>query len=397
MKTKPISSKTMYKVTIGGWYQRTTLHLTEIYDLFSSGFSNLDLDKNNLKEYYRNFNFISVKREAGCLESIVALTKDGIEVKYYEDGLYVLQTEDENVVLAEDKLRKYHDNVLSPAVSFIFSKGAPTPKILANIKTVYPAGIGVIDESPNNYIIDESIFGTVYSKVESEGIVVFKTPKYIFVISKKNLIHTVSDIIEMQVFFREFKDQLQKYLNIHRNIWEEISTIKEQKQIKGSQVNEIRGKLDSYQTSISLIKNRINQMGIYVNTRSSLAKKLEIEDKLIELFEYKFEVLSDSLSYIKEVWAMTSDYLSSAIQNILEIKSQSTANGVESLRFITSISVLSSIIGYLSIKAWPAFSPRGVIYFVSILATALILNLIVIRIYKNRSYKLKFGNRKENL
>lgn len=77
--------------------------------------------------------------------------------------------------------------------------------------------------------------------------------------------------------------------------------IKERKQIKGNEVNGIRSRLDAYQTSISLIRNRINQMGIYINTRSSLAKKLTIEDKLIELFEYKFEVLSDSLAYIKEI------------------------------------------------------------------------------------------------
>ena len=36
-------------------------------------------------------------------------------------------------------------------------------------------------------------------------------------------------IMEMEIFFREFKDQLQKYLNIHRKVWEEISDIKERK------------------------------------------------------------------------------------------------------------------------------------------------------------------------
>jgi hypothetical protein len=42
-------------------------------------------------------------------------------------------------------------------------------------------------------------------------------------------------------------------------------------------------------------------MGIYVNTRASISKKLDIESRMVELFEYKFEVLSDSLAYIKEV------------------------------------------------------------------------------------------------
>jgi hypothetical protein len=56
---------------------------------------------------------------------------------------------------------------------------------------------------------------------------------------------------------------------------------------------------------------------------------------------------------------MTSEYLSSAIQNISEIKSQSAANAVESLRWITSVSVISNIINYLAIKSVPEFSYRG--------------------------------------
>ena len=79
------------------------------------------------------------------------------------------------------------------------------------------------------------------------------------------------------------------------------------------EIAEARGKLDGYQKTISLISNRINQMGSYVNTRSSIAKHLEIEKDLSSLFEYKFETLTDTLTYIKEIWKMTGDYLSQAI------------------------------------------------------------------------------------
>jgi len=210
--------ETKYKITIGGWYQRTTLHLTEIYDLFFSGFSNLNLDRNKLKKYYDNFNFISIQREAGYLEFIKANTKDGIEVRYYEDGLYVLETESEDVLTAETKLKEYYNKILSPAISYIFSKGAPTPKILANIVISYPTGIGITTITPSKYRIDEEKFGKVYSQIESKGIIVCKTPKYIIIVSKANLSHEVSELLEMQIFFREFKDQLQRYLNIHRTI-----------------------------------------------------------------------------------------------------------------------------------------------------------------------------------
>jgi hypothetical protein len=186
--------------------------------LFSSGKSVLDLDKNKLLEYKKNFDFVSVQREAGCLELIKAITNTGIEVRYYEDGLYVLEMHSSDVAQSEIDLRKYCEEILNPAIAYIFSKGAPTPKILANIKTVYPAGVGITAKIPKDYIVDENIFGKVYSRLESKDVIVYKTPKYIIVVSKDNFKEIVTELIEMQIFFREFKDQLQKYLNIHRTI-----------------------------------------------------------------------------------------------------------------------------------------------------------------------------------
>ena len=81
----------MFTITFGGWYQRTTLHLSEIYDLFARGKSNLNLDKGKLNNFLHNFDFVSVTREWGDLEYIKCKTRNGIEVRYYEDGLYILE------------------------------------------------------------------------------------------------------------------------------------------------------------------------------------------------------------------------------------------------------------------------------------------------------------------
>lgn len=167
--------------------------------------------------------------------------------------------------------------------------------------------------------------------------------------------------------------------------------------IKGKEVEDVRGKLDGYQKTISLISNRINQMGSYVNTRSSIAKHLEIEKELISLFEYKFETLSDALAYIKELWKMTSDYLASAIQNLVEIKNQSTSNNLKSLQTITSIGVISGVLGYLSGNNLPKISMAGAIYFVILFAITWLLNFVIVKIYRNKKYSLKFGDRVSNL
>jgi hypothetical protein len=233
-----------------------------------------------------------------------------------------------------------------------------------------------------NFIPDES---KIYSKISSNDITVYKTPGYIFISNSGTDNKSLADLVEMQIFFREFKDQLEKYLHIHRMIWEEISEIKEAKIIKGKDVETARGKLDGYQKTINLISNRINQMGAYVNTRSSIAEHLEIEKDLISLFEYKFETLTDTLTYIKEIWKMTGDYISQAVSNL------------KSLQTITSIGVISGVLGYLSASKLPSISKSGAVYFVILFVLTWVMNYIIIKKYQYKKYSLKFGERAKNL
>jgi len=389
-----------FKITYGGWYQRTTLHLSEVYDLFALGKSGLNLSKDKLSEFHKKFDFESVTREAGYFEFVKAKSTNGIEIRYYEDGLYILEIELDylnSIGKTKELLETYFNEVLNPATSYIFSLGAPTPKVLANIKTVHPVVISVVQDNPETFKPIRGEFGDIYSTIASQDIVVYKTPGYIFIASSPKSGNAVAELVEMQIFFREFKDQLEKYLNIHRNLWEEISDIKERKLLRGSEIEPIRAKLDSYQKTISLISNRINQMGSYIRTRSSIAKGSDIEEHLRKLFEFKFEVLTDTLDYIKELWKMTTDYLSSAIQNIVEIKNQGTSRGIQSLQVITSIGVVSGIIGYFSKNELPKFTALGALYFVMIIAITWLINVSISTLYKNKKYTLKFTDRAKDI
>jgi len=383
---------TTYTITYGGWYQRTTLHLSEVYNFLSYGTSHLDLSPTTLQKFHHKLQLTNVNRESGYLEYVKATTTSGIEIRYYEDGLYVLEISSDTISKGQETLETYFEECFNPAISYIFSLGAPTPKVLANIKTNHPVAVSFSPKDEKHFVLDESIFGKVYSSVTSGKITVYKTPAYIIVSAPLGN-KSINDLIEMQIFFREFKDQLEKYLHIHRTVWEEISAIKESNNIKGKDVEEARGQLDGYQKTINLISNRINQMGSYVNTRSSIAEHLAIEKEMIVLFEYKFETLTDTLSYIKEVWKMTGDYLSSAIGNLVEIKNQSTSNNLKSLQTITSIGVISGILGYLSASTLPRISFAGAIYFVILFCLTWLMNYIIAQKYKNRTYSLKFGNR----
>lgn len=377
-----------YTITYGGWYQRTTLHLSEIYDLLALGRTSLPLDPARLRQFHSSFGFTTVFRENGAFEYILATTKNGIELRYYEDGLYVLTCHDIDISSGRKLLEKYYENVLSPALAFIFSLGAPTPKVLAAIHTSHPTVVSITTPQHTS-LLKSNRLGEIYSTYSSDKLIVHKTPSYIIISSPASYRHS-RELIEMQIFFREFKDQLQRYLNLHRSIWEEISDIKERGAIRGNEVEDLRHRLDSHQKTINLIKSRINQMGSYVRTRASIARSLDLESHLNNIFQYKFETLIDTHSYIQEIWKMTSDYVDSAIQVINEVRSKTTTNSLNSLRLITTIGVLSGIFGYLSRDAFPAFTLIGLWYFIVLLLGTALINQVIVYIYQHLQYKLKF-------
>ncbi len=382
------------KITFGGWYQRTSLHLTEIYDFLSKCESRLDLSKDKLKEFHKDLNLKFVTKETGNLDFVNAETKSGIEIRYYEDGLYILEIKKtKNIEVSVKLLKNYFENFFNPAINYLFSLGAPTPKILSNIKEPHQIVITKFDEKHSEFDTPQK-FGKVYSKTISKEISVYKTPEYIFVIGasgEKNL----TSIVETQIFFREFKSQLHKYLSIHREIWEKISEIKERKFIKGKDVEFYRVQLEIYKKTIDLINNRINQMQSYARTRASLAKTLEIEKQLTELFQYKFEDLFNTHIYIKEIWSMTKDYVNSAISVLVEVANKANVSGIRSIQILASVGVFVGIIGYLTKDTLPKFSKIGIFYFLILIGAVVLIDFLIKFFAKNKKYELKFPETKK--
>ncbi|MBI5153334.1 MAG: hypothetical protein HZA36_02645 [Parcubacteria group bacterium] len=130
---------TIQKIYIGGWFQRTTLHLSEIYDFLRDAESPLDLDKEKLKTLQKSLEIRSLEMNIEDFEYVKIIEKQGIEITIYEDGLIVLNKNPESKLEKDIKaLTSYYEEKLSPSLSYIFSLGAPVPKELANIKTIYP-------------------------------------------------------------------------------------------------------------------------------------------------------------------------------------------------------------------------------------------------------------------
>jgi hypothetical protein len=385
------------KIYIGGWFQRTTLHLTEIYDFLNQGKSNLDFSKEKLDKARNSLSILSVTRENGLLEYIHVTTDKDIRYRIYEDGLIVLKKDYKNLTDDFKEIKDYYDNKLSKALSLIFSKGAPVPKELANIKTLLPYIITVTDASKEEA---EKIFKdaseNIYSVLATKNIEVYRSSGIILInnLQDENL---TREIIESQIFFREFKSQLHRYLAIHRILWEKIKTIKERGEIKGNDIDALRNELSVYQKTINLIGARIDQMPAYVKTRQKITDVQKIDEYLQPLFQFKFETLLDTHEYIKHLWGMTKNYLNSAIEIFSELQAKSTKNTISSLQLITTVGVVAGILGYLGRTTLPTFTWMGLLYFALLMLMTWAVNSVVSKVFKNKKYDIEGGDIEKNI
>lgn len=353
-------------VYIGGWFQRTMLQLSEIYDFLRSCKSQLNLDQNKLTEYRKQLAIGKIDYGVSGEEYIRFTTAYNIIVTIFEDGLIVLNNNNvhEDTLFADiDEVTDYYENKLSPAFNYLFSLGAPVPKELANIETVYPYFI-VCDNASREEISDllSRTEKQKYFEFQNEKYDVVRGDKYYFINNKKQSLDNIERYIEEQVFIREFKGQLHRYLNIHRIIWEKIDKVKEVAKIKGADIVKFATKIEGYAKTINLIDGRIKQMSTYISTREKIAKSDPELAEFLAISGYRYETLRDTLDYIKALWDMTKNYVSSAQKLFDGVKADVTSKSVNSLTIVTSMSAGAAILGLFQ-KSKPTFTIFGVIYF----------------------------------
>lgn len=378
-------------VYVGGWFQRTMLQLSEIYDFLRETKSQLALDEEKLAEFRKKLEIGKIDYGVAGVEYVEFTTALNIKVKIFEDGLIILN----NVKVSEDTLfadidhvTDYYENRLSPALNYLFGLGAPVPKELANIETIYPYFI-VCDKIANEDMADllsrtekQKYFEFVNDKYD-----VVRGDKYYFINNKKQSFDNIERYIEEQVFIREFKGQLHRYLNIHRIIWEKIDAVKENVNVKGSDIIKFTTKLEGYAKTINLIDGRIHQMGTYIATREKIAKSDKELAEFLAISGYRYETLRDTLDYIKYLWNMTKNYVLSAQKLFNNIKQDVTNKSVDSLTIVTSMSAGASIIGLLTETA-PEFTIFGVLYFFILAVIGWSSTRILGGISKHRKYEV---------
>ncbi len=383
-------------IYIGGWFQRTTLHLTEVWNLLNDGKfdpyvtgTTTGVSATDLRQVVASLAIKEVSRESGPLECVLITTRDGIVCRVYEDGLIVLEKPVSSLREDQAEIEEYYEKKLSKAFSLLFSKGAPVPRELTAIKSVYPFIVTVEDASKKDV---DGIFASLDQGMHS-SVVAKKTHLYrgheLVVIdgAPKRL---VRDIVESEIFFREFKSQLHRYLGIHRQLWENIAKIKEQPKFNGSDASRYRHELADYQKTINLIDARIDQMGAYVRTRQKVVSAQKINAYLDRFLEYKFETLLDTHEYVRYLWDMTQNYLNATIAIFDGLQAKATQRSVDSLQLVSLFMAMNVLLLGLGRGATVlSVSVTGVLFVTLLLLGSILIQYLIAFISQKQSVRLR--------
>lgn len=388
------------KVYIGGWFQRTMLQLYEIYDFLREGTSQLKLDQKKLTSLRKDLRIGKIDYYVRGLEYLEFSTDLNITVKIFEDGLITLENSNvhEDTLFTDiEDLTSYYETRLSKAMNYLFSLGAPVPKELANIENIYPYFI-VLNKATKEQISDLMVRTEKqkYFEFNNKKFDVIRGNKYYFINNKTEDIDSIERYIEEQIFIREFKGQLHRYLNLHRIIWEKIADVKENAYVKGKNIVEFSSKIEDYYKTITLIEGRINQMSTYISTREKIAKSDTELAEFLEVQGYRYETLKDTLVYIQHLWSMTKNYVNSAKSLFSDLESKVTEKSIGNLTIVTSMGVGASLIGLFTESA-PTFTVFGIIYFFVLAFVGYSVNKLMKYISKNRKYHIQDTEYEKNI
>ncbi len=388
------------KVYIGGWFQRTMLQLSEIYDFLREGTSQLKLDQKKLTSLRKDLRIGKIDYYVRGLEYLEFSTDLNITVKIFEDGLITLENSNvhEDTLFTDiEDLTSYYETRLSKAMNYLFSLGAPVPKELANIENIYPYFI-VLNKATKEQISDLMVRTEKqkYFEFNNKKFDVIRGNKYYFINNKTEDIDSIERYIEEQIFIREFKGQLHRYLNLHRIIWEKIADVKENAYVKGKNIVEFSSKIEDYYKTITLIEGRINQMSTYISTREKIAKSDVELAEFLEVQGYRYETLKDTLVYIQHLWSMTKNYVNSAKALFSDLESKVTEKSIGNLTIVTSMGVGASLIGLFTESA-PTFTVFGIIYFFVLAFIGYSVNKLMKYISKNRKYHIQDTEYEKNI
>ncbi|MEK7158850.1 MAG: CorA family divalent cation transporter, partial [Patescibacteria group bacterium] len=371
----------------------TSLHLREFHRFLEhrQGIDRLDTKK--LQHLWRGLNVQKVTlHEEGYFE-FLETQMGAIRMTMTEDGIILLSvTPKKTIVNTIAQLEKFYLECFSPALSYLFSLGAPLPKELMDVQTVYPillVGSGIT--RTNASAIFNKISDPLLSHVSTPSIETYLGEKLhaLNLRQEKKWNQTrVEETMRHMVFAREFERQLSDGLRLHREIWDRISAIRESKNMRYRDFPAIRHHLLDFLKTLSFVRARLAQMDDILTSRLQLMDPT-LHKELPHLGPYEFENLQGNQRYVYHLWEMTTEYVNDTLRLLASLFEENTQRELNALKLTTLTAALTGFFGMNIAFPWEERWPTtlGSSFFVLaiiIIAIALINGLFKLTIFNRR-------------
>jgi len=375
-------------IYIGGWFQRTMLQLSEIYDFLRDGSSQAGLDKNQLSNLRNDLHIESIEYGVANEEFITFYTSDHIQAKIFEDGLMTVcshEVSEDTMIEDTNRVRDYYINRLLPALNYLFSMGAPVFKELSRVDNLYPYFIvcnhASEDQLANLLVKTEH---QKYFEFEGKNYSVLRGDKYYFINNKKASFENIERYIEERVFIREFKGQLHRYLNLHRAIWGKIDRIKKQTYVNSQEILQAETELERYEKTALLIEGRLEQMAPYVTIREAGMKDDAELNEFLAISGFRHAALIGTLDYMRTLWGTTQKYIDTATRLLERAEREKVISSCRSLILLVCLLVIVAVLG-LIFGTGLKFSIDTIIY-AALLIIALVVSCKAVKLFSETKH-----------
>ncbi len=336
------------QIYLGTWFQRTSLHLKELYKFLKYKTTKLDLERERLEHLWENLQIEKVEFFGnGEFDEIQVLCRN-VLVRVSEDGIILLTTSETNSEKAKRILESFYTEYFAPTLTFLFSKGAPLPKILDQAQEVHPLLIVTknitekqvlsLYDAHNDAIITRLV-GDHTQVYRGDVINVFN-----FGNSRKFTNEHLETLLHYVVFFREFENQLDRYLQIHRTMWDDITAIRETEEMAYKNFPHVRAEILQNLKILSFVKARLAQMKDIIQERRHTIDP-HIKNELKSLGLFKFDHLEANQKYVTHLWQMTIEYVKGSLSLLESLYQENTQKELNAIKFITFGALITGFFG----------------------------------------------------
>ena len=336
------------QIYLGTWFQRTSLHLKELYRFLKFQKGQPGLGEDRLQHLWNNLNVKKVEFIGNNEFDEIVVLCGHIIVSVTEDGIILLTTKETDIKKAKNNLESFYTEFFAPMLSYLFSLGAPLPMILNQAKDVHPFLVATQNlkdkEADQLYSTfhDEkltTLTGNHLSVYIGDVLSIFnvKNPRKFSYIRARELLHYV-------IFFREFEKQLDSYLALHRTMWDRVTAIREAEQMAYKDFPRIREEILTNLKTLSFVKARLAQMRDIIEERQHTIED-KIKNELHALGLLRFDHLEANQKYVSHLWQMTIEYVKSSLSLLESLYQENTQKELNAIKFITFGALITGFFG----------------------------------------------------